>query len=113
MSVIDNAAEHFKSKLAGGLQKITVPEWKTDIYFKASYPFAIEQKIIQMQSAGNTVEALVETLIQKAMDPDGKPLFSKFDRNKLMNEVDPNVIIRVCAEINTPVDTLEEIGKNS
>lgn len=113
MSVIDNASEHFKSKLAGGLKKVSVPEWKTDIYFKPAYPFSVEQKIIQLQSAGNTVEALVETLIAKALDPEGKPLFSKFNKSKLMNDVDPNVIIRVCAEINTPVETLEEIGKNS
>lgn len=113
MSVIQNASEHFKSKLAGGLQKVSVPEWKVDIYFKPAYPFAIEQKIIQLQTQGNTVEALVETLIQKALDPEGKPLFTRFDKQSLMNEVDPNVIIRVCAEINTPVDNLEQIGKNS
>ena len=113
MSVLNNATEHFKSKLSGGLQKVTVPEWKTDIYFKATYPFAVEQKIIQLQSEGKTVEALVETLIQKALDPEGKPIFGKFDKTPLMNEVDPNVIIRVCSEINMPVDTLEEISKNS
>ena len=55
MSVIKNASEHFKSKLAGGLQKVNVPEWKADIYFKPAYPFAVEQKIIQLQSAGQTV----------------------------------------------------------
>lgn len=113
MSVIQNASEHFKNKLAGGLQKVNVPEWKADVYFKPAYPFAVEQKIIQLQSAGQTVEALVETLISKALDPEGKPMFTRFDKPSLMNEVDPNVIIRVCAEINSPVETLEEIGKNS
>jgi len=113
MSVLDNAKGHYKERLAGGLQKVSVPEWKSDIYFKASYPFAVEQSIISLQSQGKTVEALVETLIKKALDPDGKPMFNKFDKVTLMNEVDPNVIIRVCAEINTPVETLEEISKNS
>ena len=110
---MDNAKGHFKDRLAGGLHKVTVPEWKTDIYFKPAYPFAVEQKIIQLQSEGKTVEALVETLISKALDPEGKPVFNKFDKNGLMHDVDPNVIIRVCAEINTPVDALEDIGKNS
>jgi hypothetical protein len=113
MSVLTNAQEHFKSKLSGGLQKVTVPEWKSDIYFKPAYPFAVEQKIIQLQQQGKTVEALVETLIAKALDPEGKPMFSRFDKNALMNDVDPNIIIRVCAEINTPIDDLEDIGKNS
>lgn len=112
MSVLDNAKGHFKEKLAGGLQKVTVEEWKTDVFFKAAYPFAVEQEIIRLQSEGKTVEALVQTLISKALDPDGKPLFSKFDKVNLMNEVDPNVIIKVCAALNTPVDSLEDIGKN-
>ena len=47
------------------------------------------------------------------MDPDGKPIFTKADKITLMSEVDPNVIIRVCADMNTPIDTLEDIGKNS
>ena len=112
MSVLNNAKEHFKERLAGGLQKVTVPEWKSDVYFRPSYPFAVEQDIIRLQSEGKTVEALVETLIKKALDPEGRPMFSKFDKVSLMNEVDPNVIIRVCAEINTPVETLEQIAKN-
>lgn len=113
MSVIDNAKGHFKERLAGGLNKVTVPEWKSDVYFKPAYPFAVEQTIIRLQSEGKTVEALVETLIQKALDPEGKPLFTKFDKNSLMHDVDPNVIIRVCAEINSPTEQLENIGKNS
>ena len=112
MSVLANAQEHFKNKLSVGLQKITIPEWKTDIYFKSAYPFSVEQKIISLQQEGKSVEALVETIIQKALDPDGKPLFSKFDKATLMNDVDPNVIISVCAQINNPVESVEVIEKN-
>ncbi|WKW35133.1 tail assembly chaperone [Phage DSL-LC06] len=112
MTILANAQEHFKSKLSGGLQKITVPEWKTDIYFKTAYPFSVEQKIIALQQEGKTVEALVETIILKALDPDGKPLFNKFDKAALMNDVDPNVIISVCGQINNPVDSVEVIEKN-
>jgi len=113
MSVMENAKGHFKERLAGGLLKVTVPEWKSDVYFKPAYPFAVEQNIIRLQSEGKTVEALVETLISKALDPEGKPLFTKFDKTGLMHDVDPNVIIRVCAEINSPTEKLEDIGKNS
>jgi hypothetical protein len=38
MSILDNAKGHFKERLAGGLKKITVDEWKTDIYYKTAYP---------------------------------------------------------------------------
>jgi len=113
MSVLENAKGHFKNRLSGGLNKMTVPEWKTDIFYKSAYPFAVEQKIIALQSEGKTVEALVETLIAKALDMEGKPMFNRFDKNALMNEVDPNVIIRVCTEINMPIEPMEVLEKNS
>ena len=45
-SVIQKATSHFRSKLSGELQKISVPEWETDIYFKTAHPFAVESKIL-------------------------------------------------------------------
>lgn len=112
MSVINNIQTHFKEKLSGGLQKINVPEWKTDIYYKAAYPFTVESKIISLQQQGKTVEALVESLIAKALDPEGKPMFSKFDKNTLMNEADPTTLLRVCSELNNAVADYEEVAKN-
>jgi hypothetical protein len=112
MSVLNNAKEHFKSKLTGELQKITVPEWKTDIYFRSSHSFAAESKIIELQQAGKTVEALVESIITKALDPDGKPLFSKFDKNTLMHEVDPAILIRIAGDLNSATAEYESVAKN-
>jgi hypothetical protein len=112
MSVINNIQDHFKQKLAGGLKKITVPEWKTDIYYKPAYSFAVESKIITLQQQGKTVEALVTSLIEKALDPEGKPMFNKFDKNALMNDADPQVLLRVCAELNNATSEYEEVAKN-
>ena len=99
-NVLSKATSHFKSKLSGELQKISVPEWETDVYYKSTYPFVIESKIIELQGQGKTVEALVESVITKALDPEGKPMFSKFDKNTLMNEVDPQVLIRIATAVN-------------
>ena len=112
MSVLENAKEHFKGRLTGELRKMSVPEWKTDIYYKAAYSFAVESKIITLQQQGKTVEALVESLIAKALDPDGKPLFSKFDKAALMNEADPTTLLRVCSELNNAVADYEDVAKN-
>lgn len=112
MSILDNAKEHFKGKLSGSLQKMKVDEWKTDIYYKSTYSFAAEAKIIELQQAGKTVEALVESVITKALDPDGKPMFNKFDRNTLMHEVDPSVLIRIATELNSATSDYEAVGKN-
>ena len=98
--ILENAKSHFTSKLSGELQKITVPEWKTDIFYKGTYSFAVESKIIELQQQGKTVDALVESVIAKALTIDGKPMFSKFDRVTLMNEVDPQVLIRVATALN-------------
>jgi hypothetical protein len=110
--VMSNIKGHFADKLAGGLKKITIPEWKTDIYYKGAYPFAIESKIIALQQKGQTVEALVESLILKALDPEGKPMFHRADKVTLMNEADPTILLRVCAELNNATSDYEEVVKN-
>ena len=112
MSVMGNIKKHYQDQLAGGLNKIVVPEWQTDIYYKATYPFAVESRILQLQQNGQTVEALVESLIQKALDPDGKPMFKKKKKNALMNEADPKVLLKVCGELNNATSEYEAIEKN-
>lgn len=112
MTVLQQAKEHFSSKLNGSLRKLTIDEWKTDIYFKPAYSFAVESKIIELQQQGKTVEALVESIILKALDPDGKPLFTKFDKNTLMHEVDPAILIRVATELNNATSEYETVTKN-
>ena len=113
--ILENAKSHFSSKLNGELLKITVPEWKTDIFYKGTYSFAVESKIIELQQAGKTVEALVESVIAKSLNSDGKPMFNKFDKVTLMNEVDPQVLIRVATALNNNTmeyQPLEETVKN-
>ena len=112
MSILENVKSHYKSKLSGELQKLSVPEWKSDVYYKTAHSFATESKIIELQQQGKTVEALVESVILKALDPDGKPLFTKFDKNTLMNEADPSVLMRIAAILNSATTDYEEIAKN-
>lgn len=100
VSVLDNARGHFKSALAQDMMKIEVPEWNATIYFKAATNFAVEQKIIELHAKGHMVEALVETLLNKALLEDGKRMFAPADKIVFMREVDPEIIIRVVAEMN-------------
>ena len=108
MSVLQSARGHFKDQLAGELNSIKVPEWDTTVYYKNISTFVQEQKIIELHAKGELVSALVETLLQKALNKDGKQLFKNADRDILMREVDPNVIIRVCTEINASKVKAEE-----
>ena len=105
MSVIQNATQHFKEVLAQDMRSVEVPEWDTTLYFKPTVSFAQEQNVIKLHSDGKMVEALVESLINRAVDADGKKVFSRADKVTMMNEVDPQVILRVVNEMNeTGVD---------
>jgi hypothetical protein len=101
MSVIDNAKSHFKAALAQNMKSVEVPEWDTKIYFKPVVSFAQEQNVIKLHAEGKQVEALVESLITRAVDADGNRLFKSADKVILMNEVDPSVILRVVNSMNS------------
>lgn len=100
MSIQDKISQHYQQAISGELKKYHCKEWGTDIYFRTTYPFKDEARIVDFATKGNLTEALVETLIVKARDADGKRLFQDADRLKLMNEADPTVIISIANAIN-------------
>lgn len=112
--VLDQATAHFRARISGEMGSITVPEWECKIWFKASTTLKEQSKLIELSQAGKQVEALVESLIVKARNEDGSKMFSMPDKVTLMNEVDPNVIIRVVGEINNAnaEETVDDVVKN-
>lgn len=107
MSVIQKASAHFKGILAQNLRSIEVPEWETTIYFKPATTFAQEQKIVQLHAEGKIVEALVESLIQRALDESGAKMFKQADKPQFMNEVDPKIIMRCVTQMNAASEVSE------
>lgn len=112
MDFRENIKGHFKDKINGELQKMTVDAWKMDIYYKQSYSFAVESKIISLQQQNKTVEAIVEAIILKALDPEGKPIFKAGDRHMLMYEADPAVLLEIAGAINNATSDYEIDSKN-
>jgi len=113
--VLDKATSHFRAKVSGEMKSVYVPEWEAKVYFKSSITLREQSKLIELASQGKQVEALCESLIVKARNEDGTKMFSTVDKVTLMNEVDPNVIIRVVGEINQANDEetdLEKVEKN-
>lgn len=100
MKTLDKITKHYHREINGDLEKMNVPEWEMDIYYKRTYPFEDEARVIELQSQGKVVDALVESLIVKARDSEGKKIFTDADRIVLMKEADPTVITRVAGEIN-------------
>jgi hypothetical protein len=95
---------------------VVVPEWDNQkVYFKNAITLKEQSKLIELASQGKQVEALVESLIVKARNEDGTKMFTMVDKPTLMNEVDPNIVIRLVGEINmaTELDSdLERVEKN-
>ena len=100
MTNLKNITSHYQEMINSELQKYHCNEWKMDIFFRTTYPFKVESKIVEYQTQGLVVDALVQSIISKAVDAEGKRLFTDADRLTLMNEADPAVIIKVAGAIN-------------
>lgn len=113
--VLEKATAHFREQISGEMQSIQVPEWNCKIYFKKTVSLKEQSRLIELSTQGKTVEAVVESLIVKARNEDGSKMFTIADKTTLMNETDPNVLIRVVSEINeatNPDMDLEKVAKN-
>jgi len=117
MNVLEIATNQFRNRLAGELQFVEVDEWKDEkgnpikIYFKSSMNFKQLQKVMKATQEGNQGEAILQTLILRALDEDGKPLFRQADMPDLLRQVDPEVVNKIVIAINSNEDNLEELKK--
>lgn len=110
---LDKVTAHFRNKISGEMSNIYVEEWDLKIYYKSANTLRDESRLIELAQQGKTVEALVETLIMKARNEDGTKMFVPADKTVFMNEVDPQVLIRVVGEMNTDgFTTIEDAEKN-
>ena len=111
--VLDNAKSHFSKIANKGMESLEVPEWETTVYWKVGgLNFASQSKILEQQQAGKTAEALVDMLIMRALDEDGKRMFKQGEKVILMNNVDPNVILKIVTAMgqSDAVDDEDPVG---
>lgn len=93
--IIDLITSHFDSLSQGSIE---VPEWNTTIYF-TPVSIAERNRIYKGSTGDNDYTTLVNILIVKAQDKDGKPLFTKADTPKLLTKADSAVVTRIAAAI--------------
>lgn len=91
MSILENAKAAFASRRAE-LQKIDVPEWGATIYYRA---MTMKQKMAIYEGDPAVPEIAVRTVLYRALNEEGQPLFRPADRVELVNHVDPQIIERV------------------
>jgi len=107
--VLDKAIEHFKS-VDNNLKELWVEEWDTTIYYKEKSAFRDQSAIMQLHQQGKVVEALVETIIVKSLNKDGSKMFKPAERTILLNNVDPDVLVKIATSLNT-VDDNYDVGE--
>ena len=54
--ITKNITNHYQELVGGELEKIHVPEWKMDVYYKKTNSFAVEAKVINLQAQGKIVQ---------------------------------------------------------
>ena len=96
-SILDQAEEQFNSIKR---KTIEVPEWNTTIYAK---PLTLNEKRKLYRNLGSKNDdislMMVESVILKAEDKDGKKMFTVDDRDRLLNKVDPDVVSDIASHI--------------
>jgi len=107
--VLDKAIEHFKS-VESNLKELHVEEWDTTIYYKEKSAFKDQSAIMQLHQQGKVVEALVETIIVKSLHQDGTKMFKPAERIILLNQVDPEILVKIATQLNT-VDDDYDVGE--
>jgi|TARA_Y100000310_G_C20618160_1_gene781802 hypothetical protein len=106
------AKTHWRERLVAPMESVAVSEWDAVIYFKPT-TLAQRNRIFKYVNDGS-LESLVETLLIRALDGDGKKMFSNADKKPLMEQVDPDVIVRIISAMNDEPDTtIEDARKNS
>lgn len=94
--VLQKAKTHFAEISNKGMDSLEVPEWETTVYWRVGgLNFASQSKVIELQQKGQSAEALIEMLIMRALDKDGKKMFKPMEKQVLMRDVDPNIILTI------------------
>ena len=115
-SAIEKATAHFRQRLNGELLSLDVPEWSESgkpfkIYFKPLINFKAQEKIFKLVSDGKSSEELCMTLVIRALDKEGKPLFQEGHMASLMHEVDPDVVSGIVTKMGQESDDHETLKK--
>lgn len=103
MSLIDKAVEHFSSKAT---REIHIPEWDVSLYAK-NLTMNDKSKWLA-RSNGNATDFMIYAIIFGLIDKDGNSPFDLGDKQKLMNQVDPDIITRLSDFILGAAEQTEE-----
>tara|TARA_Y100001938_G_C7859597_1_gene314890 strand:+ start:55 stop:396 length:342 start_codon:yes stop_codon:yes gene_type:complete len=113
MKFIDRAKAHFESL---GVQQIEVEEWvdedgKPSIIYWNPITLSEKNKLFKKSDNMTDVSILADVVIMKALDKDGKKLFTLEDKLPLMHKVDSDVLSKIATAM-VQVPSPEDVKKN-
>ena len=107
--VLETAKSHFATITNKGMESLEVPEWDVTVYWKVGgLNFASQSKVLELQQSGKTADALVEMMIMRALDADGKKMFKSAEKTIIMNNVDPNCILKIVTAMGESDNNVDE-----
>lgn len=107
--ILDKAKSHFREVMSGELQSFYIDEWDTTFYYKKGTNFKQEAKILELQNQGKTAEALIQMIINRCLDADGKRVFTEASKQELMNSVDPSVLVKIVGALSSSEDETTDV----
>lgn len=108
MKLIDKIKSQYAS---APLQKRNVPEWECDVYFKRLTTEELDAAASETPEGASASRSNLQLVILKALDKDGKRLFSNDDADALAASASPVVVNGIAADMLS-VATVEEAKKN-
>jgi homoaconitase/3-isopropylmalate dehydratase large subunit len=111
MGIKDNAISHYRDKLAGELLSIDVPEWDGKIYYRNAINGKKQSAIMSLYAKNKMIEAMTMSLIVRALDKDGNPIWHPKELTSVMHEYDNMVVSNIVAEMTKDEPSIEEAKK--
>lgn len=113
MNALELGKKHFTERMSV-IKSLVVPEWGgLEIFYKPSMTMKDTGKILKLHSEGELAEAIIMTLIIKALRKDGKKMYVPADRLVMSLQFCPDVISRVVTEMSDDEQfTAEDATKN-
>lgn len=112
MAALDRAKAHF----AGfGVQKMEVPEWGEGdaplIIYWNPINLAEKQRLQEIGERDGWIARMADCVIIKALDAEGKKLFTLEHKHALRHAVDPDVLARIVLRMMASPG-VQEMGKS-
>ena len=106
--IIDIAKKRYHDKVASSTRCLTVDELtkNPDEPFKVHVRPITTEQFQKIRAGEDEIDRCVITLIERALDADGKKLFSYAEKNEMKRFLEPQMLIKLVRRINEDVNSL-------